>query len=77
MLDYIHDYLDEYAKALATQNAGGVCKHCGSALGHYSKLCCSWCRSAKDVNRVNKLFALQDTRSNHGTEHYTLHSTTA
>ena len=62
MLDYIHDYLDEYAKALATQNAGGVCKHCGSALGHYSVCVLLGAQPHSDVVELNKLFALQDNR---------------
>ena len=35
MSDNFNSY-DAYAESLATQNAGGVCKHCHSALGHYS-----------------------------------------
>lgn len=27
--------IDAYAKALQTQNNGGVCEHCNSALGHF------------------------------------------
>lgn len=28
-------YLEDYNKQLERQNKGGVCEHCGSALGHY------------------------------------------
>ena len=34
---------DAYAEALQTQNNGGVCSSCHSALGHYSRcplICC-------------------------------------
>ena len=62
MLDNVHDYLDEYAKALTTQNAGGVCKHCGSALGHYSNCVLLGAETPKDVAELDKLFALQDNR---------------
>jgi hypothetical protein len=27
--------LDEYTRQLQIQNAGGVCEHCGSSLGHF------------------------------------------
>jgi hypothetical protein len=27
--------LDEYTRQLQVQNAGGVCEHCGSSLGHF------------------------------------------
>jgi hypothetical protein len=33
---YSNPKIDAYAEALLTQNAGGVCPHCKSALGHYS-----------------------------------------
>jgi hypothetical protein len=29
-------FTDRYARALQTQNDGGVCEGCGSALGHFS-----------------------------------------
>lgn len=31
----LSDWADEYERIARKQNRGGVCDHCGSALGHY------------------------------------------
>ena len=43
--------LDAYAQALQTQNNGGVCEHCNSALGHFRN-CPLICRETAEAHSV-------------------------
>ena len=72
---FYHGKLDAYAQSLIDQNAGGVCKYCSSALGHYAR--CPLIQATiidtfpsgddPDVAELNKIFALEDLRGHEAT----------
>ena len=69
---------DDYSRQRDIQNAGGVCEHCGAALGHYSvcslfggalreaqaeKFYRPWPKDVpQDVQWLETLYNLQDDR---------------
>jgi hypothetical protein len=46
-----HNSYDAYAQELATQNAGGECRHCHSTSGH-TFLCPLICRETAEAHSI-------------------------
>ncbi len=60
---YSNPRIEAYAAALLDQNNGGVCKHCGSALGHYASCPLLNRESAEVVSAVLSQEALKYTEA--------------